>query len=205
MCDKQPSDNYNHMDCIQRRCNKCGLHKLLCHEMVEDKEYEWYKWTRVQNKVAEKSVTKLELVVNKGNLEVIMKELQEELHGLANHLFIAKWQQLQFQAIKSSLPTDTVLFLEDFAENYRHDFQDEVTSAHWAYHQTTIHPVVAYYMKNDVLWQHDIIFISPDLQHDATAVSKFEGLAILELRKMIEFQKIHRFTDTCAAQYRGNF
>ena len=35
--------------------------------------------------------------------------------------------------------------IQDFAENYRTFYQDEIQSAHWQYEQATVHPVICYY------------------------------------------------------------
>jgi hypothetical protein len=35
--------------------------------------------------------------------------------------------------------------IQDFVENYRTFYQDEIQSAHWQYEQATVHPVICYY------------------------------------------------------------
>ena len=92
-----------------------------------------------------------------------MNEFREEMHSYPYHLFVANWQYDQFITLKENLPSNNFLLqVVDFAENYRHAYQDEPTQAHWAYNQTTIHPNVCFYVRDEKKVQEDVIVISDD-------------------------------------------
>jgi hypothetical protein len=64
---------------------------------------------------------------------------------ISMHLFTATWQYQQLGNIKENIPDNWVIMIQDFAENYRTFYQDEIQSAHWQYEQATVHPVICYY------------------------------------------------------------
>ena len=122
------------------------------------------------------------------------------------HLRTATWQQRQFSDLHKNLPYDWVVSVQDFAENYRHSSQDEVSSAFFAYEQTSLFTNVSVY-KCPTCEEHveeSIVFITEDTQHDAHVVRK----ACLTLkghlkRKGVKITKHVIFSDGCAAQFKS--
>jgi hypothetical protein len=134
-------------------------------------------------------------------------ELFKETQDLAEHLFIASWQRHQFMSLSNNVPDSWVVMLADFAENFRCKLQDEIQSAHWSYQQATVHPIVAYYRCPEEncreIVQESLVFISPDIRHDASAVQRFFQLANDHLRQPIAISHEVQFTDGCGAQYKS--
>ena len=64
---------------------------------------------------------------------------------LRRHHFIANAQSTFFQPTKETLPSDTVIILLDFIENYSFLVQDSVQGYHWENSQATLHPFCCYY------------------------------------------------------------
>ena len=122
------------------------------------------------------------------------------------HLRTATWQQRQFSDLHKNLPYDWVVSVQDFAENYRHSSQDEVSSAFFAYEQTSLFTNVSVYKcpTCEERVEESIVFITEDTQHDAHAVRK----ACLTLkghlkRKGVKITKHVIFSDGCAAQFKS--
>ena len=80
-----------------------------------------------------------------GNIAELIDELVTELKPLSNHLAVANWQYRQFRNLRDGLLPQHLLSLQDFAENYRCDYQDAIQSVHWDYAQVTVFPTVNYY------------------------------------------------------------
>ena len=75
----------------------------------------------------------------------------EKLQSLTTYLYTAKTQSRYSKEIKESLNNETVVFLGDFAENYKFVVQDEVQSFHLSNLQATLYPVVIYYKEENKL------------------------------------------------------
>lgn len=109
-----------------------------------------------------------------GTIFECIAELSEEAVFLVEHLFIAKWQRVQFRQIRESIPKDWLITLADFAKK----LQDEIQSAFYHHEQATIHPKMAYYkcpVCNTSNVEESIIFITSDLKHGAHAVTQFSN------------------------------
>jgi len=110
--------------------------------------------------------------------------------------------------ISKKVPSNWVVFVMDFAENYACAYQDEIQSAYWQYNQVTLHPIVAYYSCEtctENVFQESIVFISNDRTHDAHAVHHFVETAnkhLIEVRQL-EISHQVQFTDGCGAQYKS--
>ena len=73
-----------------------------------------------------------------------------------------QWQCQQLQSLKANLPKGWVLVTCDFADNFLCRYQDKPKSAHWAYRQVTIFPVVSFYRcpsgSGELKWE-SLVFI----------------------------------------------
>ena len=65
--------------------------------------------------------------------------------------FIAKAQSAFFQSTKETLPSDTVIILLDFVENYSFLVQNAVQGYHWENSQATLHLFCCYYKEKRFL------------------------------------------------------
>ncbi|XP_070180376.1 uncharacterized protein [Littorina saxatilis] len=118
----------------------------------------------------------------------------------------AKWEYLQFRQLRMNLPPGWILTVQDFAENYRCEYQGEVQAAHWKYDQATIFPTVTYFRcACGEVAKETVIILSPDLTHDASAVYTFTKAVILHLQhhRGLNIQHQVQFTDGCAAQFKS--
>ena len=66
------------------------------------------------------------------------------------HSFIAKLQAIYLKHPKEIVSPDEAIVLGDFAENYTFVVQDEIQSYHWHKKQCSLHPVIIYYMKEQL-------------------------------------------------------
>lgn len=83
MCDK-PSDNkFHHPDCLKRKCQECGIHKLDLEAFSDiDTLVHWKRWELVEQEIkgqTSKIVKKRALVSKSGTMKDLTMELCEEL------------------------------------------------------------------------------------------------------------------------------
>ena len=179
MCNKEEGAKYHKLTCIQRKCTSCSCDNIVnfFQPLAEDNPTQcigYSKWERVKKMYKGKEISQIMPVSYKHSITNVVVELSQELEKLAEHLFVASWQQNQFLAIQQDVPESWVVLNMDFAENYSCVAQQEVQSAHWAHNQVTVHPTVAYYRcQNDECEKtvtENILFVSDDKVHDAGAV-----------------------------------
>lgn len=91
----------------------------------------------------------------------------------------------------------------DFAENFLCRFQEEPQSAHWAYRQVTLFPVVVFSRCGcGELRRDSLVFLSDDLRHDA----HFAQVCVQQVLKymadvVVGLEKAILVSDGCAAQF----
>ena len=94
--------------------------------------------------------------------------------------------------------------VQDFAQNYLCDLQNEPQAIHWLHKQATIHPTVVYYRcptYNCCLVMHEVVHVSNDLKHDTHLVEKFQAVTMEVLKEhKVEIHKIIKFTDQAPSQ-----
>ena len=129
-------------------------------------------------------------------LALYLKQLGE----MAEHTFQATWNYCQYKRAKGNLIPNDVLIVDDFAQNYLCDNQNEPQGLHWVHEQVTLMPSVAQCKcqqpdcNQTVL--HEIVHVSDDLKHDAHLVKAFRARTIEELQKNnVPIHKIIYFTD----------
>ena len=91
----------------------------------------------------------------------------------------------------------------DFAENYTFVVQDEIQSYHWCKKQCSLHPIVIYFMKEQ-LEEPSFCVISEDLNH-VGFVNQVIHQTVDHIKTNIcpTITKIHYFSDGCAGQYKN--
>ena len=99
------------------------------------------------------------------------------------------------------IDSSTVLFLGDFAENYKFVIQDEVQGLHWNNSQCTLHPVVTYHQENDELISISYCVIE-FLIIVTSLVYEVQKSILADLKcKLPGLSTIICFTGGCAGQY----
>ena len=123
-----------------------------------------------------------------------------------SHVFAANWNYTMFQYIRDNLKPGYLLQVLDFGQNYMNIFQDEPQSIHWDHTQTTIQPIVNFFIKEgeSIAIVEEHIMISSDKLHDKFAVKTFEETSLSALKgKGFVPTHIIQFNDNCSSQYKG--
>lgn len=212
MCQK--AGRFHPYHCIRRECRECGVNNIISYfqplaEKCQDVVVRYTKWERVRKELKGKEVVRVMPITKKHSCTQAVMELSTELKPLAEHIFVASWQQDQFSKLQKRVPEGCVLLNMDFSENFMCVSQNEVQTAHWGHEQVTIHPTVAYYQcqkegcEETVI--ESLIFITDDKQHDAHAVMAFTKLANqhLQATRGLDIKKQLHMTDGCSAQYKS--
>ena len=128
----------------------------------------------------------------------------EKLNTLTTHSYIAKAQAKYLKKCKEELKENEVIVLGDSAENYEFVIQDEIQGFHWNKQSCTLHPIVIYYKKDNILTQKSICFISDDLNHDTCFVYEVMKQTVNIIKEIFTEPIMMRyFSDGCAGQYRN--
>ena len=85
----------------------------MLHEHQSDLSV-WQKW----GKSYYKGKPKKALLKVSGTLADLVDELTAELQIFTAHLFMARWQQVQFNQLIRCPPEKSVVLVMDFSENY---------------------------------------------------------------------------------------
>ena len=215
LCSKQPHQKFHHPDCINHKCNTCGVHQLdgFLRPLLEvdaTKILEWKCWDIVTVPVygkQTKTVKKRALVTKYGTVLEFVKELKAEASSISLHLFNKDWQNQQERLLKSNLKAGEVMAVLDFAENYVCSYQREVQSAYYAHDSSTVHPIVTYYRCStcDKSITESLIMVSNDLNHDYHLVNRFqqEVCRHLTTTRNVKISKMYRYSDGCSSQYKS--
>ena len=190
-------------NCMMRRCSKClesadalrnHLYNIIG-EYDNDDNIQYKQWTTTDRST---------LVDCSDNIPQYIELIIHQLSKLTPHSYIAKSQSQYLKNLKNSINSETVIFLGDFAENYKFIIQDEIQSFHWSNMQCTLHPVVIYYKCNEELKSGSYCIISDDNNHDVSMVYEVQKQIINEIkRKLPNINNIEYFTDGCAGQYKN--
>ena len=108
------------------------------------------------------------------------------------------------QHLKVTLPSNHILILLDFAENYSFLIQDAVQGFHWNNSQATLHPFVIYFMEENKIKCKSICIISDNLQHNTNSVHCFIYEVLKHLKNLIPyFNHCIYFSDGASSQYKN--
>ncbi len=67
-----------------------------------------------------------DLISQTVSIEEFIEKLAEKLNNITSHSYIARAQAAYLKKLKQELPSDEVIVLGDFAENYKFIVQDEI-------------------------------------------------------------------------------
>ena len=140
MCAKPNSLKFNRPQCIRRKCDKCGLTNLdgnLAKVLSQpNRKVIWQRWelvnTKYHGKKGTKMIKKRKPILKDDTVAKLIKELKDEAHPFAEHLFDKDWQNAQEKSLIQKLQPHEILGVYDFAENYKCGHQREVQSAYYA-------------------------------------------------------------------------
>ena len=188
--------------CMMGQCKECprrqGIIDYLNDELSDVEEITYKQWVSTDR-------AKLTTIVE--SKEEFVENLATQVDKLTRHSFTAKAQSSYMKTLKASMTPEELLLQGDFAENFSYVVQDEIQSFHWENKQATLHPFVAYHLKDDGNLEHrNICVISDCKEHNTVTVHAFQKVVIQYLK--VEFpaiKKIHYFTDGCAGQYKNRY
>ncbi|XP_041368432.1 uncharacterized protein LOC121382868 isoform X2 [Gigantopelta aegis] len=212
LCPRGEDGEYK-MACLERKCAACGtsaievkLRPLL--ETHIENQVIFFKWENTT--YVHKGVTKKKLTRQRKTLLArdFVTELTEEAASISKHLFNARWQGKQYDAVSSDVPAGWVVICQDFAENFSCWYQDEAQGAHWGHDSVTLHANVASYRcpedDCDLMTNHSLIFVSNDLKHCHDAVHAF-NLSTMDIlvNLGVSMKKVVYFSDGAPTQYKN--
>ena len=133
-----------------------------------------------ENKEKKKKVVRK--TKNKADFE---EYFQKEVNSFREHTKRIKNQKLAQQNLKQNLPSNHIYIHMDFAEDFRCRSQEEIQSTYWSRTQATIHPVVAYFKREEKLCNQSFVFISHEPRHDAKFAFALLRSLVPQLTKLI--------------------
>ena len=86
--------------------------------------------------------------------------------------------------------------------NFYFVIRDAIQGYHWIDDQATIHPSLAYFVKDGALEHFSFIVISDSLNHDRIASTFSFNFLMNYLKTKFISQKIYYFSDGCTVQYK---
>ena len=141
------------MQCITQNCLNYGVDKVQLKileqnpNLFEDvNTIQWNRWVWVE-KFPGATTKRMILSTKQGTWKDLLEIFLDDLKTLSHHLFSTNWNYAQFQYIRDNLKQGYLLSVLDFGQNYMNVFQDELQCIHWDHTQTTIHPIVNFFIK----------------------------------------------------------
>lgn len=174
-------------------------------EKKGDEVVNWKVWETRKTVSKQSTMSKKVLVRKEGTINELVEKLVGDIQKFPEHLLNANYQIQQYHELKSNVPTNWVVSIEDFANNWRSVCQDEIQSAHYTYQQATLLTKVATYKCptcSDNITE-SVVFISADFKHDAHFVKKCHVIYGDYLEQIISVQNHVIFSDGCAAQFKS--
>ena len=103
-----------------------------------------------ENKNGRMKILLTEQTTTAGEFKCIFRKAYQDFR---EHVERVQIQFQTFNELKEKVPATDMIVQMDFAENFVCRSDNEVQSAYWAQESVTLHPVVAYYRKDD---EHDL-------------------------------------------------
>lgn len=188
------------------RCEKCHGHEGLkqhveflfaADETDNDDKISYKQWCQDGQ---------LKLQTISSTVSEYIDTLCDSADRATSHHFTCKAQSQYLRQLKENLPTNHIIILLDFAENYSFICQDATQGFHWNTEQATLHPFAVYYKTyTGELKCLSLCIISDEREHLATTVYCFirKVVEYLKVNLPSSFDRIHYFSDGASAQYKN--
>ena len=187
--------------CHLNECNECPGISAIRDRLVNKLDAKMIETITFKQWV---SVDRCELETMTKSVDDFVEYFCEKVVTLLPHSFVATQQAAFCTHIKKSLKEGDFLVTADFSENYSFVIQDAIQGFHWNNSQATVHPFVAYHIKDDELCHVSYVVISECLQHNTVAVYSFQRCFIEYLKQRFPLVKqIYYFSDGAASQYKN--
>ena len=222
LCAKEEGRGYHNLKCIERMCEDCGVDKfpLLWEDssdngLVKWSRYEYVPMGKYLQDGTEKN--KKTLVQKETPPSQLFKYFNDLLAGYPSHLFMARFQRDQLDRLVNNLPQGHVVCINDYSEGYTCRKQEETQSEYFDINKVSLHVSILYRHaveavdgvssseeEPNTIKEH-IFVISDDPIQDHDSVHKVQELIHGYLQNDLGYQveKLHEFTDGCAAQYKS--
>ena len=212
LCPKPINATFNLKACLIGQCKECGLHKLeLCPKEVQTnavqvivKMFEEVRYANNDEEAGTK--THKDVVTKQMGCKDFISFLKGHLKTFIHHNYTARWQAQQFKDCIAKFPTDVVVSVIDFAENYTFKEQNEIQSMHWFNFQVTILVQITYVRTlSDKVEKFIHFWISDDKLHDTLFVQHCLCLHSKWLKDQgFTFLQRHWvWSNRCAAQFKA--
>ncbi|CAG2205864.1 unnamed protein product [Mytilus edulis] len=129
LCPKGTNKEHYKTECLNRKCQNCGVANLLLMPEENDTtdeaiEVTWEKFEYV-NVCTKGNLERKKLMPVKKTTKIgtLFKFLLELLSTFPSHQFRAAWQNQQLKAIISNLSANDCICIHDFSENFRNYFE----------------------------------------------------------------------------------
>ena len=224
LCEKQNDQPYHKLKCLNRDCDQCGVDKfvLLTEELSEDTEeqviWKHYAYVGTGKFLANgQEKKKIALITKQTPPSELLQYFADLLKEYPYHSFMAKWQREQMDNLIEHLPLNEVVCVHDYSEGYSCRQQDELQSEYFDVAKVSLHITILYrhaveFVDGKTSTEEDpqiikehLFVISDDEVQDFHSVHKAQELVkgYLEEQLQIKVNKLHEFTDGCAAQYKS--
>lgn len=195
-------------------CENPGIdcRMLTCHDCPSTEPLVQYLTEKLNSAVVEEVSYKNWVTVDRTNLVLVTNSSQdfvetyvEKVNNLIRHDFVSKTQADESEKQRRNLQPGEAIVHLDFSENYSHIAQDSVQSAYFSQTQSTIHPVVVYYLDKDLIPQHkSLVFISPSTDHNSQFVRALQLKLVPYLKELVPGLKLIRYwSDGSGSQYKN--
>ena len=212
---KRVIGNFGFRDCIFRECTKCGVFLLRNQIREANKEADynkcvkWHQWKNMKKVMKGTEVNRVEKVQETGKLGTLLDKFLNSVENLSSHLFQCQWQYDQIVKLKANLQEGHLLCSHDFAKNITCYSQREVQAGFYDHTLVSLHPSVCFHRcENQTcnkLVRHEIIHLSPILNHNAAAFKVFhrDTVKMIESATGLNFGLIVNVTDQAPSQYKN--
>jgi len=124
-------------------CPSCGVQKLsLCPKEVIKSYSDMIQWCyfALETTVAKNGwpLNKLTFVYKNMTSYEFIEYMQPKLQHFVKHNFVARWENKHFKRCIKYFPTNTMVSIVDFIENFSFEVQNEMQSMHWHTYQISI-------------------------------------------------------------------
>lgn len=212
LCKKAESSMFHDLSCLLGECATClSRGARTCPKEISDnnvilsvKLFEDIETGHIDDTGGKKK--RKDVVIKHLHSKQFLPMFQQHVRRFVKHNFIARWQALQFKECLTKFPSDVVVSVIDFAENYSFKEQNEIQSMHWYSAQVTILVQITY-MRTPT---QDILkvihfYISDDKMHDTLFVQHCMQLHYKWLKEnsLTELKRHWVWSDGCAAQFKS--
>ncbi len=177
LCPKLPNSEYHAKKCYLGECSQCGVRKLtfcpsetaMDSKEVAVKVFMDIRTGQVDEGGSEKK--RKDLLLRRMQSVAFLDLFSAHLTNFIKHNFVFRWQAQQFKECLLNFPSNVVVSVIDFAENYSFKIQNEIQSMHWWSAQVTILVHITY-LRNDAGDVEKTLhfYISDDKHHDTLFV-----------------------------------